>query len=313
MASLRSLLVAEPPTAHDTDVQHDRTRQLLVGVGLLAVLFVVGYLIFVATAWGHEYDNDAYLGREGEGRFLATAGGHLLSRVTAGVLALGLVVVVTLAALQRILIVGFIAALGITAAMVGAQILKATLPWSALTPSDSTLPAGLFRETYPSGHTTIGMTFAFAALLIIPAHARWWAAPIAGIFASIFAVGVVIAGWHRPSDAIGGACWSGVVMSLAAVLAVLARGGTRHDSSTPLERESQRRSSLVRSVIIASAIYLLLLLLAAFVGRELPDADLAFIVMIGLILVTVFGVQWWFGSVLAEVDWRRSIDDRQPR
>ncbi len=288
------------------DLQYPKTTlvRLLSGAAVLAVLFFVGYLVFIATAWGHEFDNEGYFGREGEGRALATAGNHLLSRVTAGVVAIGLIVLVATAALRRTLLVGIIAAAGISVAIAGAQVWKATLPWSALVDSDSELPVGLFRDTYPSGHTTIGMSFALAVLILVSPQVRWWVAPLTGIGASLFAVGVVIAGWHRPSDAIGGAFWSGLVMSLAACLAVKLQGCEREDAVAPDTLARQRRSSIWSCVGIALLIYLMLLAIATFVSNGLPDADIQYAVMIALILAAVFSVQLWFANVLVRTSWR---------
>ncbi len=277
--------------------------RLLRGAAVLAVLFVVGYLVFIATASGHEFDNEAYFGREGEGRALATAGNDVLSRVTVGVVAIGLIGLVATAALRRTLLVGIIAAGGVSVAIAGAQIWKATLPWSSLVDSDSELPVQLFRETYPSGHTTIGMSFALAVLILVSPQVRWWVAPLTGIGASFFAVGVVIAGWHRPSDAIGGAFWSGLVMSLAACLAVKVRGREREDAVAPDTVARQRRSSIWSCAGIALLLYLALLAIATFVSNGLPDADIAYAMMIALILAAVFSVQLWFANVLVRTSW----------
>jgi len=281
-------------------------RRLVIAAGFFAVAFVVGYFVFIANVWGHELDNEAYLGRESEGRFIATTGGHLLSRVTAGALALGLIALVVLGAALRAFVVAVIAVIGVGVAVAGAQVLKATLPWSPLAASDADLPAGLFRETYPSGHTTIGSTLAMAVVMIIPASARWWAAPIAGFGAALFAAGVVIAGWHRPSDAIGGIFWSAVVMCLAASIAVRLRGRT---PTVPGTSEAsigtqQRRRSAKLCIGTAGSIYALLVLVALVVRAGLPDADVSFALMIGLILTSVFAVQWWFANTLSHVSFQ---------
>lgn len=279
-------------------------KRLLIGASVLAVLFVIGYLVLISTAWGHEVDNDAYFGREGEPRYLVTTGNQLLSRVTAGVMALGLLFLIGLAALRRIFVVGLIAGIGVGIAMIGAQLFKALLPWSALVPSDAQMPLGLQRETYPSGHTTIGMSMTLAVLLIIPASARWWAAPITAFGAALFGVGVVIAGWHRPSDAIGGAFWSGFVMTLAACVAVWMRGC---ECDSPLDAQqlaSQRRLSRILSAVGACCFFVIVVGFAVFAHNGLPDADRAFVGTIGLVLIAVFGVQSWFATTLSPISFR---------
>lgn len=297
----------EPAASSSTDVADLRIRRvwvtrLVIGAATCAVLLVVGYLLLIVTAAGHEIDNEAYFGRESEGRYLATTGNHLLSRVTAGVMALALLVIVAIASLGRAFVVGLIAAAGVGIAMIGAQVLKATLPWSALVPSDSDLPLGLQRETYPSGHTTIGMSFTLALLLIMPAAMRWWVVPATAFGAGLFGVGVVIAGWHRPSDAIGGALWSGLVMTLAASLAVWLRGRERRAPLDQATAQHQRRTSIVFSAGVALCFYLVISAIAAFARTGLPDADRAFLIMIGLVIAAVFSVQVWFANVLAPVE-----------
>ena len=58
-------------------------------------------------------------------------------------------------------------------------------------------------NSYPSGHTTIGMSIAMSALLVVPARLRMVTALGAGAVGAAFGVAVVAAGWHRPSDAVG--------------------------------------------------------------------------------------------------------------
>lgn len=281
-------------------------RRLVVAAGCFAVAFVIGYFLFIANAWGHELDNEAYLGRESEGRFIATTGGHILSRVTAGALALGLIALVVIGAALRAFVAAVIAVIGVGVAVAGAQVLKATLPWSPLAATDADLPAGLFRETYPSGHTTIGSTLAMAVVMIIPASARWWAAPIAGFSAALFAAGVVIAGWHRPSDAIGGIFWSAVVMCLAAAIAVRLRGREPFPMGIPdsATRIRHRQLSLRLCIATAVSIYAILIVVALVVRAGLPDADLAFALLIGIILMGVFAVQGWFANTLSQVSFQ---------
>jgi len=61
----------------------------------------------------------------------------------------------------------------------------------------------IFDNSYPSGHTTVGMAVAVAAMLVVPRRLLVPTAIGAGLFGSAFGVAVVAAGWHRPSDAVG--------------------------------------------------------------------------------------------------------------
>ena len=65
----------------------------------------------------------------------------------------------------------------------------------------TTLSGGI--NTFPSGHTTVGMSVCFAAMLVVPARLRIATALASGAIGAAFGVAVVAAGWHRPSDAVG--------------------------------------------------------------------------------------------------------------
>ncbi len=80
------------------------------------------------------------------------------------------------------------------------------------------VPSFIFDNSYPSGHTTVGMSVAVAAMLVVPRRLLLPTAVGAGIFGSAFGVAVVAAGWHRPSDAVGAFL---VVLSVAAACAAV--------------------------------------------------------------------------------------------
>src|SRR6202044_1267063 len=50
-----------------------------------------------------------------------------------------------------------------------------------------------------------------ALSLLLVSSSRWrpWLAVAAGCMTATFATGVLFAGWHRPSDALGALAWSG--------------------------------------------------------------------------------------------------------
>lgn len=277
-----------------------RSRSLLIGIGACALTVVVVYLAMVSTAWGHQFDNDAYFGRSVVGRRFVTTEGDLLGHVTAAVLLIALIALVVISAVRRIVAVGVIAAGSVIAALVGVEVLKRTLPWHELVASDSLLHASLQRDTYPSGHTTIGTSLALAALLICPARWRWWAAVAAGIFVVAFATGVVFAGWHRPSDAIGGICWSGVVVGAAALVAMRAIPTSQGAAETP---DTENRRSRWLSVTAATVVYVGIISLAVVAKDDLPDADRPFVIAAAVIVATAFAVPSWFATSLSGVDW----------
>ena len=109
-----------------------------------------------------------------------------------------------------------VAAGSIVAAVIGTELLKlAILERPDLT--ETTLNGGV--NSYPSGHTTVGVSVCFAAMLVVPARLRVGTAFASGAIGAAFGVAVVAAGWHRPSDAIGSYL---VCLASAAAAAALA-------------------------------------------------------------------------------------------
>jgi len=276
------------------------TRELVVGIGVLAVVLVVVYVTWVSTAWGHTLDNDAYFGAGESARGVVVADRDFLNDVTRLSLGVGLIVLLVVSLVRRILSVGLIAVAGVIVAVAGAEVLKRTLSWSELVPSDASLGAGLRAETYPSGHATIGTSVALAVVMLVPVGWRVWAGLGAGLLSATFATAVVIAGWHRPSDALGGVCWAGLVMAIAALIAVRFR---QEQESTSIP--ANRRTSLLRSNAIAAVIfYGALLMLASGSSFEYPDADPAFLVTMAPIVIAAFSVTAWFADSLRGAVWR---------
>lgn len=66
---------------------------------------------------------------------------------------------------------------------------------------------------YPSGHTTVAIATALVLVLVGPA--RRWTLPAAAGLATLVAEGVIIDGWHLPSDVPGGVCLAVAWVALA--------------------------------------------------------------------------------------------------
>jgi membrane-associated phospholipid phosphatase len=137
-------------------------RRLLLGALVCAVLLIVCYLGIVRTSWGHQLDDDAYFGREALNRKVIKLDSVMLDLVTKAALLLAAVVVLLIATLRRCTFVGVVALMGLGCAIVGAEVLKDTLPWRALVPDDGLFERGFQTGTYPSGHATIGTALAGA-------------------------------------------------------------------------------------------------------------------------------------------------------
>ncbi len=268
---------------------------------VLAMLVV--YVLFTGTKFGHELDAHAYFGRDLALHRVIRFDDRILGAITKGTLALLVVMVFVVALVRRIPLVGFFAVAGVSVAIVGAEILKLILPWHPLIPLDSLFTGGLVDGSFPSGHTTIGTSVPLAFVLVSSARWRPWLAAIAGLISASYATGVVFAGWHRPSDAIGGVLWATACLSLAAWLAWFARGKT-----APGSGPAARREPLVLSLVLAVLVLADALTGAFFDADGLPDLDASFVVTVSLIVGAAFGLSAWFGQGLRGIDWARASD-----
>jgi membrane-associated phospholipid phosphatase len=250
----------------------------------------------VSTSWGHQLDDDAYFGREALSRKVIRLDSDMLDLVTKTALLFAAVVLLLIAAVRRCTFVGIVAVVGFGCAVVGAEILKDTLPWRALVPNDGLFERGFQTGTFPSGHATIGTALALSLLLVSSSRWRPWLAVAGGCVSSIFATGVLFAGWHRPSDALGALAWSGLCMNLAAAFAVRLKGRPRPAIAHPGRAVF---GSVGLGIVVAAAAWLI----AAAGAPEYPHGDLPFLVVTGLIITGGFSLTAWYGWQLRAVDW----------
>lgn len=189
------------PALVERSVPDTRFRLLLATAALAALAFTGVYLIAVHTHWGQRLDATAL---EGSSRVdrprVQRATENLLTTVTVGSVAfvgVGIVVVALGRGRFHLAVAAGLVAFG---SDVSAELLKRVI----LTRPDLTGPGphGLVN-TFPSGHTTVAMSLALAAVLVTPARARGLVAVIGASYAIGIGEAVLISGWHRPSDAIG--------------------------------------------------------------------------------------------------------------
>lgn len=169
---------------------------LAVGCGLLVVLL---YLVFVVTERGQQLDQAAFVGRKTlDPRQIADADDLLRTIDIASVAIIG----------AAIAMIGFVRqrperALGAITVIIGAnvttQVLKQALPGpSLLTGADAD------KNFFPSGHATVAMSLAMAALLVVSSRTRGTVAFVVCLYTAIIGIATLTAGWHRPSDAAAG-------------------------------------------------------------------------------------------------------------
>jgi hypothetical protein len=206
------------------------------------------------------------------------------------------VIMLVIAAVRSCTFVGVVAVAAFGCAVVGAEVLKNALPWRALVPEDALLQRGFQTNTYPSGHATVATSLALGLLLVSPSRWRPWLAIVGGCISGTFATGVLFAGWHRPSDALGALAWSGLCMSVAAAFAIRLRGRPRPAFAHPGRATF---GSLTLGILLAVATWIT----SAAAAPEYLLADLPFFVLTGFIIAGAFTLMAWYGWELRAVDW----------
>lgn len=186
------------------------------------VLFCIAYLVGVRTHWGQTLDATALSGRSTLSPRTVRAAGRLLGTIDKSSLVLvgGSIVLVALLRRRPLLALG--AAVVIGGSIMTTEILKkVVLPRPDLGVIDPLGPIA----TFPSGHTTVAMSLAMAAILVAPSRYRAGVGLLGALYATGVGVGVIATSNHRPSDAIGAVlvvtAWAAVVA--AALLTVSVR------------------------------------------------------------------------------------------
>jgi membrane-associated phospholipid phosphatase len=276
----------------------DRVQtRFLPGAIVCYLLLVIFYVALASTDWGHQLDDEAYLGRGAVSRQVVALDTVLLmwiSNVTIMAAAAGLLLI---SVVRRCALVGVVTVAGFVIAVLGAEILKDfVLPWRALVPGDAQLGKDLQGNSYPSGHATIVTAFVLSLLMVSPARWRPWLTAVAGAISSIFTAGVLFTGWHRASDALGALAWAGLGMNLAAAAAVRLRGQPAL---------AKPRHALSGSVIVGFVVLLYFCLTAATTAPQYPHHDLPFVFLSGLIIAGSFALTAWYSQQLQTVEFRK--------
>ena len=191
-----------------------RLPRALVALSAVAAAAVIAlYLLVVRTYWGQRLDEHAFVGHDFFAARAAQAD-SFLRIVSIGSLVLAIVLVAAVAIVRRrprlALLRGRVRGRSRSSST---EVLKLFL-----LERPPLVASFIFDNSYPSGHTTVGMSVAVAAMLVVPRRLLIPTALGAGLFGSAFGVAVVAAGWHRPSDAVGAFL---VVIAVAAACAAL--------------------------------------------------------------------------------------------
>jgi membrane-associated phospholipid phosphatase len=146
-------------------------------------------------------DRSASAGRLDSGTTLIAIERLALATVSVATLALGLLVLGVVTVRRRGVGSGVRIVASVVGAAVSAEVLKRVLPFD---PGQTDTGQAITSGSFPSGHSAIAAAFALAvAATLGPRLARLWWGPLV-MWVSLIAAGTVAAGWHRPSDAVGG-------------------------------------------------------------------------------------------------------------
>ena len=211
----------EAARAPDADEEQSRVHRLLLLAITAAVLLLALYLLAVHTRWGQRLDDAAFDGRTARASVLR-ATGRLLDTISVGSLAFLGAVILGVAVVRRRVSLALTAGVVVLGANVTTQVLKELV----LGRTDLVPPPDILGPSFPSGHTTVAMSLALALVLVVPARLRTFAALLGLIYACMVGTGTVTAGWHRPSDVMGGFLVVTMWGAGATALLVWSRGTT---------------------------------------------------------------------------------------
>lgn len=212
-------------------------RWVVLAFGSLVVLIGV-YWAAVRTYSGQRVENGALRGSYQVNADEVTAADDALATFTVTSLAVAVAVLAAIGWVRG----GFRLAAVAVAVVGGAAVLTQLLKGYVLTRPDLVdAPPQWLHNSFPSGHTTVAMSVACAALLVV----SWKWRTLAMIVVLSWTLGVgaytVIARWHRLSDTLGADAIAVLAVSLGA--AYLARCGQ-------VQRVAPERSAPVRTVLV---------------------------------------------------------------
>jgi membrane-associated phospholipid phosphatase len=183
----------------------------VVAAAVALVAAAACYLLFVRTTTGQRFDDAALAGAYQQYPAEREASNRILHAISGDSFAVVLALLVAIGVLRHRALLGLAAAASAGVSVVGVSILKHFV----LTRPDLVTGDGkLGYNTFPSGHTATAVSCALALMLVVPPRWRGVTAVVAGFYAWGTAAQVQTAGWHRPSDAIGGALLAFAVVAL---------------------------------------------------------------------------------------------------
>ena len=201
----------------------------LIGLALASGAIVIAtHVLRVFTPAGQRWDDAAYL----EARLTAPGAQQacewILSTLTVPTIALGLAALLLVSVVRRQILVGVAIVAAFAIAIVLAEILAQVIARPDLAPALTALVDDDSANTFPSGHAAIATGLGLGFIMVSSRRWRGWVAVGGLAFATAIACATVIAGWHRPSDAVGGVALSTGWLALVGWLLARQRGTRAH-------------------------------------------------------------------------------------
>jgi membrane-associated phospholipid phosphatase len=205
-----------------------RTSWLMSWLFLVAAVQIVAFevvrQVFVKTVRGQQVDTIALAGSAIGESHVSGLVSTVLNTVSVLSVLVATVAIGFIALIRGRVLLAAVATLTILGANLTTQLVKAFTTRPDLGIDVERVTAG---NSLPSGHTTVTASVAVALVLVAPAAVRGVAA-LAGTGVAVLAgVATVVAGWHRPSDAVAAFLVVGAWAALAGLaLVLLERDGT---------------------------------------------------------------------------------------
>ncbi len=286
-------------TAHGGEVVVDararrRARALWITVAVCIACFLALYVVFVLTVWGQTLDGRAYGARWASPIRLGERRERILRTI---VTPASLLVMTAGYAGASLLRRRWRLAGAVVVAIGGSVVTAEFLKWALPRPIHPGI-GGFAYPSLPSGHATIGMSLALGLVMVAPQRWRWIFAVAATLIAAFFGVGVVLIGWHRPSDVFTSYCVSLAWFALATAILIQWRG--RGDPVRMRHGAIDDRATPGAEFLVAALIMGLLLASLAFSleAEDLRAVQYSRIYVASLILIDACGIAvvgWYFG------------------
>lgn len=221
------------------------------------------YWLWVRTEAGQKLDQSAYDGRP-RGR-AHDAAGNLLATIDIASLAIAIGVLMIIALLRHREVLAILAA----AVVVGSVLITEVLKHFVLERPNLLGPAGAaYENSFPSGHATIAFSIGVAAILVAPPRLRRPTIALALLYGVVIGIATIAAGWHRPSDVVGGILVVSGWTSLVTLIATIVDPDTFSSDRSGMQPAVLHRYVAVGVIVaVAGAAIAVLIAIASDIGR----------------------------------------------